>query len=260
MSPKPELGALRGATPLPISLAGRSPAVLALHGFGGTPFEVQLVTNAAQSLGLAASAPLLAGHGSHARDLARTRFSDWLASAREALAALPSGPVIACGLSLGSLLAIRLACAEPERISALVLLANATRLSAPFPAWLLAAGGFLRIPDFLMPKRMSDIADGVARSSHVSYSADPVHAAIDLHRGAVATRALLKQVKCPTLIVHGAHDRVCPVSNAWRVAEALGTRDVRVLILPRSHHILTRDLDRDALSAELTAFFSRFSG
>jgi carboxylesterase len=260
MSPKPELGALRGATPAPILLPGRTPSLLAVHGFGGTPFEVALVTECAQSLGLAASAPLLPGHGSHARELARTRFSDWLAGARAAFDALPPGPVIACGLSLGSLLAIQLACAEPQRIVALVLLSNATRLSAPFPAWALKAAGILHLPDFLMPKKASDIADGDARLSHVSYSADPVRAAIDVLRGAAKTRPLLGQIRCPTLIVHGAHDRVCPVSNAWRAAEALGTNDVRVLILPRSHHIVTRDLDRDVLRAELSAFFRRFAG
>ena len=58
------------------------------------------------------------------------------------------------------------------------------------------------------------IADPDARTSQVSYTADPVHAAIDLERAARALRGQLQQVRCPTLIVHGALDRVCPVANA----------------------------------------------
>ena len=56
-------------------------------------------------------------------------------------------------------------------------------------------------------------------------------------------RQRLGQIRCPTLIIHGALDRVCPVSNAWRVAIQLGTKDVRVVILPRSQHIITRDVE-----------------
>jgi dipeptidyl aminopeptidase/acylaminoacyl peptidase len=67
------------------------------------------------------------------------------------------------------------------------------------------------------------------------------------------------QVHCPTLIIHGALDRVCPVSNAWRVANLLGTSDVRMVILPRSHHVVTRDVERAEVARELRAFYARIA-
>src|SRR5689334_5660721 len=96
-------GALRGGDPSPVRVDGKGPAVLALHGYGGTPFEVRLVVEVAQELGLAAYAPLLPGHGTHARELARTRFPDWLAAAETALDSLvgSSGHAVVAGLSLG---------------------------------------------------------------------------------------------------------------------------------------------------------------
>ncbi len=256
---KSDVGALNGALPKPIRLAGRAPGVVAFHGFGGTSREVELCTEVAGELGLAALAESLPGHGSHARDLAKTRFADWTSGADRAYAELASaGPVIAAGLSLGALMAAHVAISHPERVAGLVMLANAAWLR-PALGFALRAGGVLRIPDFLMRKGSSDIADLEARKSQISYTADPVHAAIDLERSGRLLRERLGQVRCPTLIIHGALDRICPVGNAWRVAQLLGTNDVRVVILPRSHHIITRDVERADVARELRDFYTRIA-
>ena len=252
-------GALNQDAPAPIFLSGRAPGVVAFHGFGGTTREIELCAQVAGDLGLAAIAESLPGHGSHARDLAQTRFLDWTRGAEQTfLKFAGEGPVIAVGLSLGSLLAAHVAITYPTRVAGLVMLANAAWLSPPL-AWSLRVGGALRIPDFLMRKKGSDIADPEARSSQIAYTADPVHAAIDLERSGRSMRERLGEVRCPTLILHGARDRVCPVKNAWRVANLLGTRDVRVVILPRSHHIITRDVERLDVARELRAFYTRIA-
>jgi len=253
-------GALSHDAPAPIFQSGRAPGVIAFHGFGGTTREVELCTQVAGELGLAAIAESLPGHGSHARDLARTRFSDWASGAEATFQKFAgAGSVIASGLSLGSLMAAHLAITYPERVAGLVMLANAAWLN-PALTVALRVGGSLRLPDFLMRKGGSDIADPEARSTQVAYTADPVHAAIDLERSGRQLRERLGEVRCPTLLIHGALDRVCPVSNAWRVASLLGTRDVRVVILPRSRHIVTRDVERADVARELAAFYTRIAG
>ncbi|MEP7050389.1 MAG: alpha/beta fold hydrolase [Pseudomonadota bacterium] len=257
--PSADSGALSADAPLPIRIAGAAPGVVAFHGFGGTTREVELCTEVAEEVGLAALARQLPGHGSHARDLAKTRFADWVAGAESAYQELAgAGPVIAAGISMGSLVAAQLAIAHPDRVRGLVLLANAAWLR-PSLAFALRAGGLLRVPDFLMKKGGSDIADPEARSTQISYTADPVHAAIDLERSGRALRDRFSQIRCPTLIIHGALDRVCPVENAWRVANLLGTRDVRVVIMPRSHHIVTRDTEKAEVARELRNFYSRIA-
>ncbi len=254
-----ELGALSAESPQPIRIFGRAPGVVAFHGFGGTTREVELAATVAGELGLSALARCLPGHGSHAKDLAKTRFADWVSGAESAYQELASaGPVIAVGISMGSLLAAELAIAHPDRVRGLVLLANALWLRPPL-AFALRAGAVLRLPDFLMRKGGSDIADLDARQSQISYTADPVHAAIDLERSGRALRERLAGVRCPTLILHGARDRVCPVQNAWRAANLLGTRDVRVVILPRSQHVITRDVERREVARELRDFYLRIA-
>ena len=139
------LGALSGDAPAAIRVQGNAPGVLAFHGFGGTTREVELCTEVAEEVGLAALARLLPGHGSHARELAKTRFADWVAGAESAYQELAaSGPVIAAGISMGSLMAAHLAIAAHVKsaivTSILVLAAALWRgfgvAPASRPSWL----------------------------------------------------------------------------------------------------------------------------
>ena len=115
--------------------------------------------------------------------------------------------------------------------------------------------GALGVPDCYIDKSGPDLGDLKMLAHHVTLDAQPLHAAISLLQTGKRLRQELFRVHRPTLIVHGARDRVCSVSNAWRVAGLLGTSDVRTVILPRSHHIITRDVERAQLENELRSFF-----
>lgn len=250
-------GLVGEGNPAPLCVAGSAPPVLALHGFGGTPLEIALAVEVAESLGLEARAPLLTGHGTKVADLARSRYRDWLADATAAFDELAArGPVVVVGLSMGSLLAAELCATRPEAARGLVMLANAAWLTPP-TGWLLSAVTALGVPDFSVPKLAADIGDPVARKNHLTYPAQPVLAAADLHRNARRVRGLLGRVRCPALVLHGARDRICPASNAERVHALLGSSDKRVEVFARSRHILTRDLDRAMVRATLAEFLQR---
>ncbi|MEZ4233711.1 MAG: alpha/beta fold hydrolase [Polyangiaceae bacterium] len=239
-------------------VAGNAPAILALHGFGGTPVEVELLMDVARGLGLQGLAPVLPGHGTHPDDLAQTRFSDWLRGAEQALSELytrgNNQPLCVAGLSMGSLLALELALRHPERVRCLVLMANALWLRSPFPARALDWAGRLRLPDFQLPKLASDLGDPVMRKNHLTYASQPVHAAVDLQRAARRIESRLSEVRCPTFLVHGAQDRLCPAKNADLAARAMSRAETQVLILPRSRHIVTRDIERRELERRLADY------
>lgn len=244
----------------PLRIEGKTPTVVCFHGFTGVPEEIRLAVDVAEELGLAATAPLLVGHGTSAAELAKTRYEDWLESARPAFdEARAKGPVILVGLSLGSLIATELALSAPGAVLGVALLSNAFWLKSPHPGASLALAGKLGLSDFYLDKEGPDLGDPVARRSHVTYDAQPLHAAVSLEQAGRRLRAELFRLHRPTLILHGARDQVCPIENSWRVAERLGTRDVRVVVYPRSHHILTRDVERDQVRAELLAFIRRVS-
>jgi carboxylesterase len=239
-----------------VDAPGNAPAVLALHGFGCTPAEVELLTEVARARQLRRRAPVLPGPGSHARDLAKTRYPDWFRAAERELERLAeSGPVIVGGQSTGALLSLDLAIAHPNKVRALLLLANATRLTAPYPDLALALADTLHIPDIAMPKfGGANLLDEQNKPFHLSYDAQPMHAALSLRRAGKRVTRQLHRVHCPVFIAHGQHDAVCPVSNAWLVAENVATPRVELLILPNSAHIITKDNDRALLATRLGAF------
>jgi carboxylesterase len=243
-----------------LRVAGRAPRVLAFHGFTGTPQEVALVVDVARELGLGAEAPLLPGHGQRVSDLAPLRFADWLAAAEQHYARLAAdGPVVVAGLSMGSLLAFHLAANHAQTTAGVIALANAMWLKSPWPAWGLKLVDRLRFPDFWMPKSAPDLGDREERALHLTYNAQPVRAAVSLLRAGESLSQELHRVKAPTLLLHGALDAVAPVSNAWRVSVRLGAIQKRTVIFERSHHILTRDVEREAVRREITAFLRALS-
>lgn len=243
-----------------IRVGGRTPSVLAIHGFCGVPGEVRIVTEVAASLGLASSAPLLPGHGTQPRDLALLRFPDWVSGVRSEFDRLRAcGPVVLVGLSLGALVATELYLSAPGDVVGLGLLASAFWIRDPFPGTALDCVDHFGIRDFGMPKAGPDIGDPRGRDTHVGYDIQPVHAAISVRRAGQRLREELFRVHCPTLILHGAKDRVTPVSGAYQVAARLGTQDQRTVILPRSHHVLTRDGEQALVQSELRTFFERLA-
>jgi carboxylesterase len=252
---------MMGGPPLgTLEAPGRGPAVLALHGFGATTQEVGLIVDIARNLGLAALAPLLPGHGTSVLDLARTRFADWRGAAERALLELvrDHGRVIVVGSSMGSLIALDLAADFPEVVGVGVL-GCPIRLRWPYPSLALAAMSFLRIPDFTIRKTGPDILDPEARRTQVTYSEQPAHAGNDLRLAGRRVEGRLGKVSCPAFVAHGRADRVCPVNNARIVHAKLGTsaREKELLILERSHHIITRDVERGILRTGLSRFIER---
>src|SRR3979490_17878 len=64
--------------------------VLCLHGFTGTPFDVEALARALESRGHLVATPTLPGHGGTVDDLAATTADEWLSAAGAGRARLPA--------------------------------------------------------------------------------------------------------------------------------------------------------------------------
>src|SRR5512143_1445014 len=112
----------------PFDLPGGPDAVLLLHGLTGSPFEVRYLAERLAEAGMRCRAPRLAGHPDP-RLLARTRWRDWVAGARDELLRLGGARrTFVVGCSMGALVACALAHDHPDRVQGLVLLAPALEL------------------------------------------------------------------------------------------------------------------------------------
>jgi carboxylesterase len=243
---------------------GREPCVVALHGFGGTTSELSPLLEALAREGYAVRAPLLAGHGTRPEDLQACTFDDWVASARVELehARAQHGRVVLCGFSMGSLVAIELASEGPGACEGLVLLGNAVRLSSPLHETLGAVDRLgLRLPDAYFVKLWSaDVADRAARARITAYDRHPLRGALEVRRGARRAEERLPHVTCPTLVLHGRRDHVCPVANVERVRARIGAKEVFTRVFADSAHLVASDHDHDAVAVEVLSFVRRFDG
>src|SRR5712671_2202959 len=119
----------------PFSLGEGDDACLLLHGLTGSPAEVRPAGEALARAGFRAIGPLLPGHGTSPGDLETVTRSDMLDAAQQALLSLRGARrVYLCGLSMGALLAVRLAAKGFVRqgvppVSALALLAPAVDMA-----------------------------------------------------------------------------------------------------------------------------------
>jgi carboxylesterase len=244
-------------------------AVLCLHGFTGTPFEVRPLAEALAAQGFTVAAPLLAGHGHSVEALAATRWPDWLASAERALLELrdnvAGAPVAVAGFSLGGLLALRLARLHAEKIAALAVMAAPLRLS-PFHAS--AVRAIARLPRFLrrgplavLPKtRGYDVTDPEMQRRNPGLSGMPLAGVESLMELGEVVRGDLAEVHAPTLVVHGALDHTVPLEDSLELAGRLGAEEIERLWLPASGHLVAIDVERRALAEAVGRFFLRHLG
>ena len=106
--------------------------VVLIHGFTGSPSEMQLLAQALNSEGYGVEVPLLMGHGTQLTDLMGVHPQQWIDPLDALITRLLSEGqrVVVGGLSLGSILSLQLALRYPQ-IKALLLYSPPIRSGDP---------------------------------------------------------------------------------------------------------------------------------
>ncbi len=245
-----------GAT-LEFPAEGRD-AVLCLHGLTSTPYEMRPIVEALAAQGVHVVAPRLLGHGSRPECLAHTRWTDWLASARQAFDRLAATHerVYVVGLSMGALLALVLAHDRGARCAGLVLMGTPLTLDLR-TQMVLRVVRRLPFMDALPLMEKSDgpdVSDAGVAAAMPSYDRVPLVAAASLVDAQRAARECLGRLRTPTLVLHGRNDHVAPVDNARRLMAALRMPIKRLVVYPRSWHILPLDVESESVVHDTVEF------
>jgi carboxylesterase len=258
-----------------IHIGARRPAgVLLLHGLGGTPAELTTLARALQAAGFAVHCCRLAGHCGTADELRATTWRDWYASAEFALAELEAicGRVVVGGLSMGALLAARLARENPGRVHGLVMLAP----TFWYDGWAMPWYRFLlpllintplgrrysfveSEPYGLKDERVRRRVVAAMRrgeSANAGLLATPSEALQEMWRLSAEVRRGLAATGQETLLVHSRDDDVASLRNAFEVQARLGGR-VETLVLEDSYHLVTVDRQRALVARRVAEFAGR---
>lgn len=102
--------------PEPFMFRGDERAVLLLHGFTGHSADVRMLGRFLNSKGYTCYAPIYRGHGKSPEDLIEAKAEQWWEDVKNAYLYLKGEgyeKIAVAGLSLGGVLALRLACTHP---------------------------------------------------------------------------------------------------------------------------------------------------
>lgn len=219
-------------------------AVLACHGFTGSPFSMAPLARDLAAAGVRAVVPRLPGHGTTWQQMATTGWPHWCAEVERALGDLRAdgSRVVVVGLSMGGALALHLAIERPDDVAALVLVNPAVLLTDPLLA-LLPVLARLR-PS--MPGVGSDTANGVDEHA---YDHVPLTALASSLAGYARVRARLHEVVAPLVVLRSAVDHVVPAASSAAVLAGVSSTSVREVVLERSFHVATLDHDAARIAA-----------
>jgi carboxylesterase len=266
--------------------------ILLIHGLTGSPTEMKPLEKYLKKLGFDVENILLAGHGGTHAEMIGANSMQWLASAREGMQRILSrnDRVIACGLSMGSIIASCLA-AEESRVSALVMLSPTldydggvalstginkifqTGLARKFARTVLTAFPLLSkhlyweesppygISDVRIQRQITkSIEDarngggnefGVFRTYYKSF--------MDMWQLIDYGQECFPKVKCPVLLMHSLEDTLASVHNATESYLSLGSSNKALFMLTGCDHVMTLDLQRQLVQKLIGAFAQQYS-
>lgn len=164
------------------------------------------------------------------------------------------------GLSMGGILAFEVYRQAPHRVKGLILMDTNSadekpEVSAKRDALVARSqvGEFEAItPEILMPVLIHESRQGDAaltrRISKMAENIGPI--AFKAHAKALATRPdqrpLLADINCPTLVITGKQDALCPMANHLLMAEYI--QDVSLHVIPECGHLSSMEKPKQVAS------------
>ena len=242
---------------------GNGVSVLLVHGLTGTPYEMRSLGERLAARGARVHGVRLAGHAEAPEALGQVGYENWYESVVQGFEELRQygEPNVVVGLSMGAVLAARLAADQREAVAGLVMLAPAFFLP-PVTATMLRAVRMLGgITDklYLYNSMGSDIHDAAARGIHPRCALMPLNAPFKLLDLSALVRPRLAHITQPALVMHARQDHTCPQrKNVNFVMKHLASAEKRAIELEESYHVITVDSEKDRVAHEVIEFVDRF--
>jgi len=258
-------------------LRGGRTGVLLIHGLTGTPTEMRFVGNGLYRAGFSVLGMQLAGHCGDEKDLLATGWRDWYASVVEAAARFRTevDHLFVAGLSMGAVLALKLAIDRPNEVDGLGLYGTtffhdgwATppigRLAFLLPLAVTLGFGRKNVSMENPPYGIKDerirnriVAAMMSGDSEAAGLAGfPWPSLAEFTRLSLHVRNRIGRVRAPCVIVHSGNDDIASLRNV-RIVERGVRAPVETVLLDDSYHMVTVDRQRGELIERSAAFFRR---
>ncbi|OCG40743.1 alpha/beta hydrolase [Gilliamella sp. Bif1-4] len=262
-------------------LPGNKNGVLLIHGLTGTPNEMRILANGLNKAGFTVYAIQLAGHCGTEEDLCKTTWQDWYKSVQDGTNYLAQhvDNVFVAGLSMGALLALKLAADRPEQIKGVGVLAPTFCYDGwSMPFWakklffllvyfkklgIFQKKVFIEKPPYgLKDERIRAVVSESMLSGDAAtagLAGNPFPALAEMQLLAKTMRKQLPQVTSPCLIMHSGNDDIANIETNAKLVEKSVSGSTKLVVLNDSYHLITIDSQRREVIKECASFFDNIA-
>jgi carboxylesterase len=244
----------------PFLFPGGPVGCLLIHGFTGTPKEMRSLGEHLAGVGYSVLGIRLTGHATRTEDILRARWRDWLADVEDGFTLL-SGTcdrVVVMGLSMGGILALTFAAGRP--VSGVVAMSTPYTLPSRLGRILRPIAPVLSLVWPYVRKGKPDWHDPEVGRDHLDYPVNPTRAAAELDDLLAEMRRRLPSVTAPCLLMASRGDATVTPDHLQAIRDHLGSRDLDVVWVEDSGHVITRDRERGRVFAAAASFVRRVAG
>lgn len=208
-------------------------ACVLIHGFTGSPKEIELIAEHLRKRGIQVITPVLPGHGEslNRKEMRKYNRKDWIDTAEKAVKEMVESyqEVYLIGFSMGGLISSYLASKYPIKklvlLSASVYYMNVKRFSADFRIKL---------------RNRSQLQRYLYKMINT-----PVRATIQFRK---LVQDLIPYIGCienPVLIIQGEKDDLVDPKSAEYIYDTVRSKEKYLHLLPQSKHIVCWDSEKE---------------
>ena len=278
-APAPALArADRAAGPRALNLPGGRHGVLLFHGLSSTPLELQFLARGLHRAGFTVRIAVIEGYSHGLPSAAGSGHSHW---ARGALAEFDRmrsqcDTLAVGGLCIGALLSLHVAAQRKADVSHVLALSTTLRYdgwAAPWTRWMLPFARYIRAagriavkerePFGLKDERLRAWIAGQMKESGGSDAGAAslrVRDLVEAQNLMRLVRSSLKQITCPTLLIHARDDDCASPRSAQEVASGVSSKRVHYVLLEDSYHMISIDKEKARVLTEMKDFLQAPDG
>ncbi len=232
-------------------------AVLLIHGWTSTSYEVRRLGKYLNENGYTASGPMLRGHGTIPKDLKDVHWTDWLEDIKKNYDELKKthSQVYIAGTSIGACLSVILANKRAD-VAGLIIMAMPYKLK--YEKITLALAKFVRLfKEYNKKYYPPTFGISTTITRIIAYQTYPISSAIETFKLVEIARKYVPRVKQPCFIIQSKSDHIVTKNSLEKIYNKIGSKIKKKHYIKRAYHTFISDIKNENVFEDILNFINK---